>query len=109
MRSGQLERKNRGETTVGSRNAHRGTRVPTGTGLGKLKDKVEFKKSRRLVCYLRSGSYSRGAVRGPHRVPDSPQLPGRQLAERKGAQNPRLSLTCVTGADQIVCDCIASA
>lgn len=92
-----------------SRNAHRGTRVPTGMGLGKLKDQVGFRKVAKTLCYLRSGSYSRGAVCGLQRVPDSFQLPGRQLAERKGAQNPRLSLTGVTGADRIVCDCIASA
>ena len=37
------------------------------------------------------------------------QLPGRQLGEGMGAQNPRLSLTCITGTEQIVCDGIASA
>ena len=46
----QLGGKNRVETTVGSRSAHRGIRVPTGMGLGKLKDKVELRNSRRLCA-----------------------------------------------------------
>jgi len=58
------------------------------------------------VFYSRSGSYNRGAVDGPRSVPDYMStgfsVQRTMPAEGTGARDPRLSLTCITGTDQIV-------
>ena len=69
--------------------------------------------SREVMYYLRSRSPNRGAVGGPPRVPGYVSIcfsvHRARLKEGMGAHNPRLSLTCITGTDKIVYDCVAFA
>ena len=63
----QAMRRGKGRTDV-SMKAHLGIRVPSGTGEGKLEEKIEYRNQWKPTWDLRSRSYFAGAVERPLRV-----------------------------------------
>jgi hypothetical protein len=101
-------------TTVGSRYAHRGTRVPSGMDLGKLRNEVGFRSDADVMRYLRSGRCYGSAIRSPLGVADYKLIcisiqDTVRPPERMDARNPRLSLARIAGAHKIVYDSTTSA